>query len=137
LDSYLVASWNNIDVIVDIIGDCNYFDDEGCVTKDGLAIGQCFWSKDHLKWVVHDFLIKANRTFKKRKSNKNVHTIECTDQNYHWRLYASRRQSDDTFIINIRQCPHKCVMSSNRLEHPHLTSSFMASLIRETVKDNI
>jgi MuDR family transposase len=106
--SHPVASWNNIDAIVDIIGDYNYFDDEGYVTEDGLALGQCFWSKDYLKWIVYDFHIKANRTFKKRKSNKSVYTIECTDQNCHWRLYASRRQSDDAFIINTRGilCSH-------------------------------
>jgi MuDR family transposase len=78
---------------------------------------------------VHDFHIKADRTFKKRKSNKSVYMIECTDQNCHWRLYASRRQSDDAFIINIKQGSHECVMSGDRLEHPHLTFSFMASLI--------
>jgi hypothetical protein len=82
-DSHPVASWNNINVIVDIIDDCNYFNDEGYVTEDGLALGQCFRPKDHLKWVVHDFHIKTNRTFKKRKSNKSVYTIECTNQNYH------------------------------------------------------
>jgi hypothetical protein len=54
-DSHLVASWNNINVIVNIISDCNYLDDEGYVTEDGLVLGQCFRSKDHLKWVVHDF----------------------------------------------------------------------------------
>jgi MuDR family transposase len=86
---------------------------------------------------VHDFHIKVNHTFKKRKSNKSVYTIECTDKNYHWRLYASRMQSDDTFIINTRQGSHECVMSGDRLEHLHLTFSFMASLIRESVKDNV
>jgi MuDR family transposase len=136
-DSHLVASWNNIDVIVDIIGECNYFDDEGYATEDGLAVGHCFRSKDHLKWVVHDFHIKANHTFKKRKSNKSMYTIECTDQNCHWRLYASRRQSDNAFIINTRQGPHECVMSRDRLEYPHSTSSFMSSLIRKSVKDNV
>jgi hypothetical protein len=50
-DSHLVASRNNIDAIVDIIDDCNYFDDEGYVTEDGLALGQCFRSNDHLKWI--------------------------------------------------------------------------------------
>jgi hypothetical protein len=86
-DSHLVASWNNIDVIVDIIGDCNYFDDEGYVTEDGLAVGRRFRSKDHLKWVVYDFHIKANHTFKKRKSNKSVHTIEvvCIEKAKWWR----------------------------------------------------
>jgi hypothetical protein len=73
-DSHLVASWNNINAIVDIIGDCNYFDDEGYVTEDGLALGQYFRSKDHLKWVIYDFHIKTNRTFKKRKSNKSVYS---------------------------------------------------------------
>jgi MuDR family transposase len=136
-DSHSVASWNNINVIVDIIGDCNYFNDEGYVTEDGLTIGQCFRSKDHLKWIVHDFHIKANRTFKNRKSNKSVYTIECTDQNCHWRLYASRRLSDHAFIINTRQDPHECIMSGDRLEHPHLTFPFMASLIRESVKSNV
>jgi MuDR family transposase len=101
-DSHSVTLWNNINVIVDIIGDCNYFDDEGYVTKNGSTLGQCFRSKDHLKWFVYDFHIKMNHTFKKRKSNKSVYTIECTDQNCHWRLYASRRLSDDIFIINLR-----------------------------------
>jgi hypothetical protein len=72
-NSHLVASWNNINVIVAIIGDCNYFDDEGYIMEDGLALGQCFRSKDHLKWVVHDFHIKTNHTFKKKKSNKSVY----------------------------------------------------------------
>jgi hypothetical protein len=44
---------------------------------------------------------------------------------------------DDTFIINTRQDPHECIMSGDRLEHSHLTSSFMASLIRESVKCNV
>jgi hypothetical protein len=38
-DSHPVTSWNNINVIVDIIGDCNYFDDEGYVTKNGSTLG--------------------------------------------------------------------------------------------------
>jgi hypothetical protein len=40
LDSHPVASWNNINAIVDIIGYCNYFDDEGYVMEDGLALRQ-------------------------------------------------------------------------------------------------
>jgi hypothetical protein len=91
-------------VIVDIIDDCNYFDDEGYVTEDGLALGQCFWSKDHLKWVVHDFYIKANRTFKKKSQIK-----VCIRSNAPTKIviggYASRRQSDYAFIINTRQGP--------------------------------
>jgi MuDR family transposase len=80
-DSHPIVSWNNINAIVDKISDCNYFDDEWYVTEDGLALGQCFRSKDNLKWVVHDFHIKMNLTFKKRNSNKSVYTIKCTDQN--------------------------------------------------------
>jgi adenylosuccinate synthase len=123
-------------VIVDIIDDCNYFDDEGYVTEDGLALRQCFRLKDYLNCVVYDFHIKANCTFKK-KSNKNMYAIECTDQNCHWRLYASRMLSDDAFIINTRQDHHECIMFGDRLEYPHLTYPFMTSLIRESVKDNV
>jgi MuDR family transposase len=61
--------------------------------EDDLALGQCFQSKDYLKWVVHDFYITANHAFKKKKSNKSVYMIKCTNQNCHWRLFASRRLS--------------------------------------------
>jgi hypothetical protein len=73
----------------------------------------------------------------KKKSNKSMYAIECTDQNCHWRLYASRMLSDDAFIINTRQDHHECIMLGDRLEYPHLTYPFMTSLIRESVKDNV
>jgi hypothetical protein len=136
-DSHPVASFNDIDAILSIIGDGHYFDDNGYVTEDGLGVCQFYCSKDHLKWVVHHYHINMNRTFRVRHSNKSVWTIECTNQECFWRLYASKRASDNEFIINTRTGPHECLMESDRLEHPHLTSAFMASIIRENVKGNV
>jgi hypothetical protein len=67
-NSHPVALWNNINAIIDIIGYCDYFDDEGYVTEDGLALGQCFRSKDHLKWTcLPSILFKAHMSkFHKR-----------------------------------------------------------------------
>jgi hypothetical protein len=45
--------------------------------------------------------------------------------------------SDDAFIINTRQDPHECIMLGDRLEYPHLTTPFMTSLIRESIKNNV
>jgi hypothetical protein len=41
------------------------------------------------------------------------------------------------FDIITRRGPYNCVISSDRLEHPHLTAPFIASLIREHVKVNV
>lgn len=98
---------------------------------------QLFRSKNHLKLVVHDFHIRTNCTFHTKKTNMRVYTIHCTKQNYKWRLYATRRSSDDVFIINTRDGLHSCVISYDSFEHPHLTTPFIASIIREHIKVNI
>jgi MuDR family transposase len=89
-DSHPVASFNAIEGIVEFICDGNYFNDMNYATDDNLAVDQVFCTKDHLKWVVHDFHIRANCTFLAKKTNKQVYIVVCTNQNCKWRLYAIR-----------------------------------------------
>jgi MuDR family transposase len=98
-DSHPVASFNAIEGIIEFAYDDNYFNDMNYTTDDNLVVDQVFRTKDHLKWVVHDFHIRANRTFHAKKTNKQVYTVICTHQNYKWRLYAIRRSYDDAFVI--------------------------------------
>jgi hypothetical protein len=80
-DSHLVASFNVIEGIVEFTCNDNYFNEMKYTTNDNLVVDQVFCINDHLKWVVHDFYIRANYIFFPKKTNKQVYIVICTNQN--------------------------------------------------------
>jgi hypothetical protein len=69
-DSHLVASFNVIEGIIEFACNGNYFNDMNYITDDNLIVDQVFRTKGHLKWVVRDFHIRANRTFHAKKDQQ-------------------------------------------------------------------
>jgi hypothetical protein len=82
LNFHPVASFNTIEWMVHFSEDGSYFNEMGYALDDNLMVVQVFSSKDHLKWVMHDFRIRSNHTFKNKKSNKQMYTVLYTNQNY-------------------------------------------------------
>jgi hypothetical protein len=76
-----MASFNIIEGMVHFIEDGSYFNDMRYALDDSLMVGHMFRTKYHLKWVMRDFYIRANRTFKIKCTSKPFPLLIC---GYEW-----------------------------------------------------
>lgn len=102
-----------------------------------LAEGKSFDSKEHLQIAIGEFHICKNSEIKYSTSSQSKLVAECTDNSYMWRLYAIPTKIGSGWMI--RKCPyaHTCRAPADRFDHAQLSSSMIANVIRDALRDDL
>lgn len=103
-----------------------------------LYIGRLFSSLDHLKWVVLDYHIRENRMVVTDRASSKIYVLKCEQwPNCRWRLSAVPTGNGVSFKIRFIRGPHSCSNKEERKDHRNLSSTFIAQMIRNVVRENL
>lgn len=69
---------------------------------EDLYVEQLFETRKDLQEAVHRITLRHNFEFKVKKSDKSTYTIICIDDSCHWRLRATKMDTNEFFVI--RKC---------------------------------
>ncbi len=102
-----------------------------------LAQGKTFDSKERLQIAIGEFHICKNSEIKYSTSSQSKLVAECTDNSYMWRLYAIPTKIGSGWMI--RKCPYAqtCRAPADRFDHAQLSSSMIANVICDALKDDL
>ncbi|KAK6160922.1 hypothetical protein DH2020_004303 [Rehmannia glutinosa] len=100
----------------------------------GLNVDQVFDTKKELQEVVHMIALKYNFQFKTKKSNKNVYTIVCVDENCKWRLHATKFKDSDYFQIRKYTPEHTCALNLSTNDHRQARSWIIGKHIMSSLR---
>jgi MULE transposase domain/SWIM zinc finger len=100
--------------------------------------GRVFSSLDHLKWVVMDYHIRENRMVVTDRASSKIYVLKCEQwPNCRWRLSAVPTGDGLSFRIRFIRGPHICSDQDERKDHRNLSSTFIAQMIRNVVREKL
>ncbi|KAK6160902.1 hypothetical protein DH2020_004283 [Rehmannia glutinosa] len=106
------------------------------VIADGdLQPGRVFSTKKELQEAIHFLALKHNFEFKVKKSNKEVYTVVCVDENCKWRLRAIKFHESEFFEIRKYMHEHICSISMTRNDHRQATTQIIGKHIMNKLKN--
>lgn len=102
---------------------------------DDLHVEQQFVTKADLQVAVHELALKFNFEFKVKKSNKSLLTLVCVNDNCHWRLRATKMETNESFVVHKYTREHTCGLGTRVNDHRQARSWFIGRQIMDKYED--
>ncbi|XP_012850130.1 PREDICTED: uncharacterized protein LOC105969905 [Erythranthe guttata] len=97
---------------------------------------QIFKDANDFRFMLKNYCIANNRTFKYKKNDQQKIIAVCIVENCKWRVYASVHKSDKLF--DIRKCiiEHSCGDATLRTRgHPKADATWISQLMKQKLRD--
>ena len=104
---------------------------------DDLFVGQCFVDKQTAINAIQTSHIRDSRNYRVSKSDTTRFEAKCIVDECPWRIRVIKRKSSGYFEITKLPAEHTCLLRTLQRDHKKLSSSLIASVIKQQVRTKV
>ncbi|CAA3012848.1 uncharacterized protein LOC111398915 [Olea europaea var. sylvestris] len=108
---------------------------ESGIDTGDVQVNKLYKSKKELQTKLHMLALRKNFEFKVKKSNKNIFTVICINDDCQWRLRATKLRESNFFLVRKFSCQHTCSSDFGHNSHRQASSWVIGRHIMQKLRE--